>query len=144
MFLYAFLYRHRAVNLFIQGYNKSWISAEEHSFEEKLVEDLAMFEKVSCSNIRCLKSSSRGQTANHYRPSIASVWYHLKVCHIFCKLQNKGMMELCAVNKEEENDLEDGIKPIDPLLQLITLFSRSALTERRCVFIVKDHMRKKS
>lgn len=50
------------------------------------------------------------------------------------------MMELCAVNREEENDLEDGIKPIDPLLQLITLFSQSALTERRCVFIEKDHL----
>lgn len=48
-------------------------------------------------------------------------------------------MELCADNREEENDLEDGIKPIDPLLQLITLFSRSALTER-CVLIVKDHI----
>ncbi|KAI9535566.1 Ryanodine receptor 2 [Dissostichus eleginoides] len=34
--------RHRAVNLFLQGYNKSWISAEDHSFEEKLVEDLAV------------------------------------------------------------------------------------------------------
>ncbi|KAG7228617.1 hypothetical protein INR49_013303 [Caranx melampygus] len=33
--------RHRAVNLFLQGYNKSWISTEDHSFEEKLVEDLA-------------------------------------------------------------------------------------------------------
>ncbi|XP_074531886.1 ryanodine receptor 2 [Halichoeres trimaculatus] len=76
--------RHRAVNLFLQGYNKSWISAEEHSFEEKLVEDLA-----------------RGE-----------------------------VMELCGGNKEEEKDVKDGAKPIDPLLQLITLFSRSALTER--------------
>uniref|UniRef100_A0A3Q3G7S4 Ryanodine receptor 2b (cardiac) n=1 Tax=Labrus bergylta TaxID=56723 RepID=A0A3Q3G7S4_9LABR len=71
--------RHRAVNLFIQGYNKSWISAEDLSFEEKLVEDLAVSDR------------------------------------------------------EEEKDVGDGAKPIDPLLQLITLFSRSALTERRCV-----------
>ncbi|XP_051233720.1 ryanodine receptor 2 [Dicentrarchus labrax] len=76
--------RHRAVNLFLQGYKKSWISAEDHSFEEKLVEDLA----------------------------------------------KGGVMEVCGGDKEEENDVEDGAKPIDPLLQLITLFGRSALTER--------------
>ncbi|KAL7383245.1 hypothetical protein ABVT39_007231, partial [Epinephelus coioides] len=76
--------RHRAVNLFIQGYNKLWVSAEDNSFEEKLVEDLA-----------------RG-----------------------------GVMELCGCEREGEKDMEEGAKPIDPLLQLITLFSRSALTER--------------
>ena len=34
--------RHRAVNLFLQGYEKSWIEAEEHYFEDKLIEDLAV------------------------------------------------------------------------------------------------------
>nr|XP_046257248.1 ryanodine receptor 2 isoform X2 [Scatophagus argus] len=77
--------RHRAVNLFLQGYNKSWISAEDHIFEEQLVEDLA----------------------------------------------KGGVMELFGGNREEEKDLEDGAKPIDPLLQLITLFSRSALMESK-------------
>ncbi|XP_059214929.1 ryanodine receptor 2 [Centropristis striata] len=76
--------RHRAVNLFLQGYTKTWISAEVHSFEEKLVEDLA----------------------------------------------SGGVMELCGGDREEEKDVEEGTKAIDPLLQLITLFSRSALTER--------------
>uniref|UniRef100_A0A3Q3W2P9 Uncharacterized protein n=1 Tax=Mola mola TaxID=94237 RepID=A0A3Q3W2P9_MOLML len=76
--------RHRVINLFLQGYNKSWISAEDHSFEEKLMEDLAVSGKI-----------------------LSSV---------------------------EENDIEDDITPIDPLLQLITLFSRTALMERRYVF----------
>ncbi|KAA8583639.1 hypothetical protein FQN60_014847 [Etheostoma spectabile] len=75
--------RHRAVNLFLQGYNNSWISAEDHSFEEKLVEDLA---------------SGR-------------------------------VMELCGGVREEEKQVEEGAQPIDPLLQLITLFNRSALME---------------
>lgn len=44
-------------------------------------------------------------------------------------------MELCRSNRGEDNDTEDCIKPIDPLLQLITLFSRTALTDRRCVFV---------
>uniref|UniRef100_A0A3Q2ZUA4 Ryanodine receptor 2b (cardiac) n=1 Tax=Kryptolebias marmoratus TaxID=37003 RepID=A0A3Q2ZUA4_KRYMA len=67
--------RHRAVNLFLQGYNKFWISTEDHNFEEMLMENLAV------------------------------------------------------------KDVEEGAKPIDPLLQLITLFSRSALTESRLVCV---------
>lgn len=34
--------RHRAVNLFLQGYEKSWMETEEHYFEDKLIEDLAV------------------------------------------------------------------------------------------------------
>uniref|UniRef100_A0A7N8YKL7 Ryanodine receptor 3 n=1 Tax=Mastacembelus armatus TaxID=205130 RepID=A0A7N8YKL7_9TELE len=33
--------RHRAINLFIPAYQRLWIEAEEYSFEEKLVQDLA-------------------------------------------------------------------------------------------------------
>ncbi|XP_037829496.1 ryanodine receptor 2 [Kryptolebias marmoratus] len=68
--------RHRAVNLFLQGYEKSWIEAEEHYFEDKLIEDLA-------------KPGKR------------------------------------LLSEEEE-----GVKHIDPLHQLIQLFSRTALTEK--------------
>ncbi|KAI5611303.1 ryanodine receptor 3 isoform X3 [Silurus asotus] len=34
--------RHRSINLFLMGYQKLWIVAEEYSFEEKLVQDLAV------------------------------------------------------------------------------------------------------
>lgn len=30
------------MNLFLQGYEKSWIETEEHYFEDKLIEDLAV------------------------------------------------------------------------------------------------------
>uniref|UniRef100_A0A3P9P1N7 Ryanodine receptor 2 n=1 Tax=Poecilia reticulata TaxID=8081 RepID=A0A3P9P1N7_POERE len=73
---------HRAVNLFLQGYNRSWISTEGNDLVEMLVEDLA---------------------------------------------------------KGEAKEVEEGTKAIDPLLQLIMLFSRSALTESRCV-VAKDQM----
>ncbi|KAM9726666.1 ryanodine receptor 2-like [Menidia menidia] len=75
--------RHRAVNLFLQGYNKSWISTEDHSFEEILVGDLA----------------------------------------------KGGVMKPWEGDKGVGKDVEEGAPPIDPLLQLITLFSRIALTE---------------
>ncbi|XP_051926912.1 ryanodine receptor 2 isoform X3 [Hippocampus zosterae] len=68
--------RHRAVNLFLQGYEKSWIEAEEHFFEDKLIEDLA-------------KSSD-----------------------------------------QEPFEEVEGMKRIDPLHQLIQLFSRTALTDK--------------
>ncbi|XP_077437450.1 ryanodine receptor 2-like [Vanacampus margaritifer] len=74
--------RHRAVNLFLQGYNKSWILAEEHTLEEKLLEDLAKL----------------------------------------------GATELTGGSREEDEE-SDGAKATDPLLQLITLFSCTALTE---------------
>lgn len=54
------------------------------------------------------------------------------------------MEDLCAVNQEDNNGGEDAMKPVDPLLQLITLFSRSALMERRCVFAAKDLIGHKS
>uniref|UniRef100_A0A7M4FJ88 Ryanodine receptor 2 n=1 Tax=Crocodylus porosus TaxID=8502 RepID=A0A7M4FJ88_CROPO len=62
--------RHRAVNLFLQGYEKSWIETEEHYFEDKLIEDLA-------------------------RPG------------------------------EEPPEEEESVKRVDPLHQLILLFSRT-------------------
>ncbi|MFT7807285.1 ryanodine receptor 2 isoform X1 [Arapaima gigas] len=73
--------RHRAVNLFLQGYQKSWIEAEEHYFEDKLIEDLA-------------------------KPG-----------------------------EEETSEEDEGVKRIDPLHQLIQLFSRTALTEKWCVCV---------
>ncbi|KAM5301819.1 ryanodine receptor 2 isoform 4-T4 [Glossophaga mutica] len=67
--------RHRAVNLFLQGYEKSWIETEEHYFEDKLIEDLA-------------------------KPGA------------------------------EPPEEDEGLKRVDPLHQLILLFSRTALTEK--------------
>ncbi|XP_052468031.1 ryanodine receptor 2 isoform X4 [Carassius gibelio] len=76
--------RHRAVNLFLQGYEKSWIETEEHYFEDKLIEDLA-------------------------KPG-----------------------------GEEPSEEDEMTKHIDPLHQLIQLFSRTALTEK-CK-LEEDHL----
>uniref|UniRef100_A0A8B9ER95 Ryanodine receptor 3 n=1 Tax=Anser cygnoides TaxID=8845 RepID=A0A8B9ER95_ANSCY len=37
--------RHRSINLFLHGYQNYWIETEEYSFEEKLVQDLAVNEE---------------------------------------------------------------------------------------------------
>uniref|UniRef100_A0A8C6KAB8 Uncharacterized protein n=1 Tax=Melopsittacus undulatus TaxID=13146 RepID=A0A8C6KAB8_MELUD len=75
--------RHRAVNLFLQGYDKSWIETEEHYFEDKLIEDLA-------------------------KPG------------------------------EEPAEEEESLKRVDPLHQLILLFSRTALTEKCYICLVQE------
>ncbi|KAH0622519.1 hypothetical protein JD844_024895, partial [Phrynosoma platyrhinos] len=67
--------RHRAVNLFLQGYDKSWVETEDHYFEDTLIEDLA-------------------------KPG------------------------------EEPSEEDECLKRVDPLHQLILLFSRTALTEK--------------
>ncbi|XP_013930319.1 PREDICTED: ryanodine receptor 2-like [Thamnophis sirtalis] len=67
--------RHRAVNLFLQGYDKSWVETEDHYFEDTLIEDLA-------------------------KPGA------------------------------EPTEEDECIKRVDPLHQLILLFSRTALTEK--------------
>lgn len=50
-------------------------------------------------------------------------------------LQTGGVTELCGGDREEKKNVEERAKPIDPLLQLITHFSRSAQVERRCVCV---------
>ncbi|XP_072293061.1 ryanodine receptor 2 [Eucyclogobius newberryi] len=75
--------RHKVINLFLQGYNKTWVLTEYNSSEEKLVEDLASAVVVQ---------ESGGDRKEKYFGHRAT--------------------------------------PADPLQQLITLFSQSALTER--------------
>lgn len=96
--------RHRAVNLFIQGYEKSWIEAEEHYFEDKLIEDLAV--------------SSYKLVILVYLKALLNL--------IFCIFWQKP-------GERESLDEEEGIKLIDPLHQIIQLFSRTALTEKWCL-----------
>ncbi|XP_059376123.1 ryanodine receptor 2 [Carassius carassius] len=69
--------RHRAVNLFLQGYERVWLNAERDSPEDRLIEDLAKATRV----------------------------------------------EILKEGVEQRNN-------INPLCQLINLFSQSALTEK--------------
>ncbi|XP_077408297.1 ryanodine receptor 3 isoform X2 [Vanacampus margaritifer] len=46
--------RHRAINLFIPAYQRIWIEAEEYSFEEKLVQDLAVSTGRPASRVPCV------------------------------------------------------------------------------------------
>lgn len=62
-------------------------------------------------------------------------------CLYLPELQTRVTMGLRGGERADESDTVDGIKAIDPLLQLITLFGQTALMESRCIsvggFIVK-------
>uniref|UniRef100_A0A670I944 Ryanodine receptor 2 n=1 Tax=Podarcis muralis TaxID=64176 RepID=A0A670I944_PODMU len=47
--------RHRAVNLFLQGYDKSWVETEDHYFEDTLIEDLAKPGEEPPEEDECIK-----------------------------------------------------------------------------------------
>uniref|UniRef100_A0A8C3ASD1 Ryanodine receptor 2 n=1 Tax=Cyclopterus lumpus TaxID=8103 RepID=A0A8C3ASD1_CYCLU len=98
--------RHRAVNLFLQGYEKSWIEAEEHYFEDKLIEDLAV------SSFLCEKPREG--------PAV---------------LENMSYSLFKKPGDKQPSEEEEGVKHIDPLHQLIQLFSRTALTEKWWVLV---------
>lgn len=116
--------RHRAVNLFLQGYEKSWIEAEEHYFEDKLIEDLA----VSSFQCTCGEKNCFGPWQNF------SHFFFFPVCAAEAFL----IVNVCSCQKpgaQEPSEEEEGMKHIDPLHQLIQLFSRTALTEKWWVLI---------
>uniref|UniRef100_A0A8C5FWP2 Ryanodine receptor 2 n=1 Tax=Gadus morhua TaxID=8049 RepID=A0A8C5FWP2_GADMO len=109
--------RHRAVNLFLQGYEKSWIEAEDHYFEDKLIEDLAV-------SVEYLISTKSHVTGDDVGPPV----------YIRPRHSPRSMFCLCMTvqksGEDEPAEEEDSLKHIDPLHQLIQLFSRTALTEK--------------
>uniref|UniRef100_A0A3Q3BKC1 Ryanodine receptor 3 n=1 Tax=Kryptolebias marmoratus TaxID=37003 RepID=A0A3Q3BKC1_KRYMA len=147
--------RHRAINLFIPAYERLWIEAEEYSFEEKLVQDLAVStglalpaRRVPCvgtplpvlsaerffssapvepwERARAGTSSVRSQRLHeHLRRHRASSSAHSFRKSLACGPLQKTPMKI--VEEEEEEAAE--IRP-DPLHQLILHFSHNALTER--------------
>uniref|UniRef100_A0A8C9X3E5 Ryanodine receptor 3 n=1 Tax=Sander lucioperca TaxID=283035 RepID=A0A8C9X3E5_SANLU len=134
--------RHRAINFFIPAYQRLWIEAEEYSFEEKLVQDLAVstglalpLPRVPCVgtplpvlSAECFFSSAPVEPWEHARvgtsPKAPRGGPRSRRAKSF-KQRSKTPMKI--VEEEEEEVAE--IQP-DPLHQLILHFSHNALTER--------------
>ncbi|KAG7269114.1 hypothetical protein CRUP_013378 [Coryphaenoides rupestris] len=92
---------HRSINLFLQAYQRIWIETEEYSFEEKLVQDLAVSTNLG------LWHNNNNNNNNSNQNTVIS------------KTQPKA--------EEEEEEVVD-TQP-DPLHQLVLHFSHNALTE---------------
>ncbi|KAJ8356249.1 hypothetical protein SKAU_G00190430 [Synaphobranchus kaupii] len=98
--------RHRSINLFILGYQKLWIETEAYSFEEELVQDLAV------------SDAARG------RPRL------IRGGNGICVRTAALVFTLKTLVKVEEEEEEEAETQPDPLHQLILHFSHNALTER--------------
>uniref|UniRef100_A0A8D3BWH2 Ryanodine receptor 3 n=1 Tax=Scophthalmus maximus TaxID=52904 RepID=A0A8D3BWH2_SCOMX len=103
--------RHRSINLFLLAYQRIWIETEEYSFEEKLVQDLAV---STCVIPRAALLA--------WEVSAALVLVHA-VARVFYDFVQKTQPK---VEEEEEEEIR---KQPDPLHQLILHFSHNALTE---------------
>lgn len=40
--LFVFVYRHRAINMFLNAYKRNWLETEGYSFEDKMIDDLSV------------------------------------------------------------------------------------------------------
>lgn len=59
-------------------------------------------------------------------------------CEFFCIVESHLILIVCLCQKpgeQEPSEEEEGVKHIDPLHQLIQLFSRTALTEKWWVLV---------
>lgn len=100
-----FFCRHRASNMFLEGYKRNWIQTEGYSFEDRMIDDL------SVRNIYLL---------HLYLIFLSALTF---LCFI-CAYQK-------AMEQEEAEEEEEKETKPDPLHQLILHFSRTALTEKR-------------
>ena len=104
--LCSVLCRHRASNMFLEGYKRNWLYTEGFSFEDRMIDDL------SVSGISNMLHLDLLFLCAFAYPS--SVWTSQK-----------------AMEQEEGDEEEEKETKPDPLHQLILHFSRTALTEKR-------------
>uniref|UniRef100_A0A8C9YIY5 Ryanodine receptor 3 n=1 Tax=Sander lucioperca TaxID=283035 RepID=A0A8C9YIY5_SANLU len=136
--------RHRSINLFLLAYQRIWIETEEYSFEEKLVQDLAV---STCVIPQCplvvthvLWGAERRpySTTFLYLSSLKVRQFHhthwLAFSHPYdttclsSSMYLHGFVQKTQPKMEEEEE-EVVRKQPDPLHQLILHFSHNALTE---------------
>uniref|UniRef100_A0A673ZP97 Ryanodine receptor 3 n=1 Tax=Salmo trutta TaxID=8032 RepID=A0A673ZP97_SALTR len=90
--------RHRSINLFVLGYVRLWIETEEYSFEERLVQDLAIVEEEEEEEVE-IQPDPLHQLILHFshnalteRSSLAFIAYdHYMICHSPLGPQEKEM-----------------------------------------------------
>uniref|UniRef100_A0A3Q3BS42 Ryanodine receptor 3 n=1 Tax=Kryptolebias marmoratus TaxID=37003 RepID=A0A3Q3BS42_KRYMA len=99
--------RHRAINLFIPAYERLWIEAEEYSFEEKLVQDLAKTpmkiveeEEEEAAEIR---PDPLHQLILHFSHNALTERSHLEEDPLYIAYADM-MAKSCAEDEEEEEE----------------------------------------
>ncbi|PWA27902.1 hypothetical protein CCH79_00000537 [Gambusia affinis] len=99
--------RHRAINFFIPAYERLWIEAEEYSFEEKLVQDLAKtpmkIVEEEEEEVAEIKPDPLHQLILHFSHNALTERSHLEVDPLYIAYADM-MAKSCAEDEEEEEE----------------------------------------
>ncbi|KAK2500254.1 hypothetical protein MC885_017257, partial [Smutsia gigantea] len=119
--------RHRACNMFLESYKAVWILTEDHSFEDRMIDDLSVSWGLPGS-VGAGLNRAGAEAAGRSSPGVA---LRIDGCGNGgpCLQQNPGRGQDKAGEQEEEEEEVEDKKP-DPLHQLVLHFSRTALTEK--------------
>ncbi|XP_054910410.1 ryanodine receptor 3 isoform X4 [Poeciliopsis prolifica] len=99
--------RHRAINFFMPAYERLWIEAEEYSFEEKLVQDLAKtpmkIVEEEEEEVAEIKPDPLHQLILHFSHNALTERSHLEVDPLYIAYADM-MAKSCAEDEEEEEE----------------------------------------
>ncbi|XP_038144308.1 ryanodine receptor 3 isoform X1 [Cyprinodon tularosa] len=99
--------RHRAINFFIPAYERLWIEAEEYSFEEKLVQDLAKtpmkIVEEEEEEVAEIKPDPLHQLILHFSHNALTERSHLEEDPLYIAYADM-MAKSCAEDEEEEEE----------------------------------------
>uniref|UniRef100_A0A665TL55 Ryanodine receptor 3 n=1 Tax=Echeneis naucrates TaxID=173247 RepID=A0A665TL55_ECHNA len=99
--------RHRAINLFIPAYERLWIEAEEYSFEEKLVQDLAKtpmkIVEEEEEEVADIQPDPLHQLILHFSHNALTERSHLEEDPLYIAYADM-MAKSCAEDEEEEEE----------------------------------------
>ncbi|MED6235551.1 Ryanodine receptor 3 [Ataeniobius toweri] len=101
--------RHRAINFFIPAFERLWIEAEEYSFEEKLVQDLAKtpmkIVEEEEEEVAEIKPDPLHQLILHFSHNALTERSHLEEDPLYIAYADM-MAKSCAEDEEEEEEEE--------------------------------------
>ncbi|XP_049611963.1 ryanodine receptor 3 isoform X1 [Syngnathus scovelli] len=101
--------RHRAINLYIPAYQRIWIEAEEYSFEEKLVQDLAKtpmkIVEEDEEEVAEVQPDPLHQLILHFSHNALTERSHLEEDPLYIAYADM-MAKSCAEDEEEEDEEE--------------------------------------
>nr|XP_019953023.1 PREDICTED: ryanodine receptor 3 [Paralichthys olivaceus] len=99
--------RHRAINFFIPAYQRLWIEAEEYSFEEKLVQDLAKtpmkIVEEEEEEVAEIQPDPLHQLILHFSHNALTERSHLEQDPLYIAYADM-MAKSCAEDEEEEEE----------------------------------------
>ncbi|XP_029984596.1 ryanodine receptor 3 [Sphaeramia orbicularis] len=99
--------RHRAINFFIPAYQRLWIEAEEYSFEEKLVQDLAKtpmkIVEEEEEEVADIQPDPLQQLILHFSHNALTERSHLEEDPLYIAYADM-MAKSCAEDEEEEEE----------------------------------------